>query len=339
MNFTIPFQIQEVYHKMINLAVIGAGYWGTKLITEYLALSEKRQDIKLLAVADGSHERLLQVGKSLALPNSILKKDYDEILKAPEITGVHIATPNETHYEIARKAIAAGKHVLLEKPMSMSSGDALRLARFAEKNNSVLLIGHIFRFNNAINKVKEIIEKKEINGIRCVELRWASFMSPPQGRDIIFDLAPHPIDILNHIFEEWPTQVYVNAHSYERKKVGLEEVAFATLDFPDDIIASVILSWIHHGPRQRTVTIVSKKTTLKVEAVEQTITMYENRQVNKISIKRNNTIESEINHFVERIKNNDPPINSALTGAMNVTVLEAMKKSLQRHEVTPIIGG
>lgn len=339
MNFIVTVQMLEVFQKMIKLAVVGVGYWGTKLITEYLALSEKRHDIELVAVADLSQKRLLQVGKSLALPNATLKKDYEEIIEDPEISGVHIATPNETHYEIARRAVAAGKHVLLEKPMSMSSADALRLARFAEKNNAVLLIGHIFRFNNAINKVKAIVEKREVNGIRCVELRWASFMPPPPGRDIIFDLAPHPIDILNHVFEEWPTQVYVKAHSYERKKVGLEEVAFATLTFPDDIIASVVLSWIHHGSRQRTVTIVSKKALIEVKAVEQAITMYENGQANKISIDRNNTIESEVNHFVERIKNNDPPINSALTGAMNVTVLEAMRKSLQRNEVTPVIGG
>lgn len=325
--------------RMINLAVIGAGYWGTKLIGEYLALSKKRQDVRLLAVADASPERLLQAGENFLLPNSMLKKDYDEILNDPEITGVHIATPNETHYKIATKAIAAGKHVLLEKPMCLGSGDAFRLARHTEKNNSVLLIGHIFRFNNAINKVKEMVEKKEINGIRCVELRWASFMPPPPGRGIIFDLAPHPVDILNHIFEEWPTQVYVNARSNGRKKVGLEEVAFATLDFPEDIIASTTLSWIHHGPRQRTVTIVSEKNTIKVEAVEQRITLYENGQTREIPIERNNTIESEINHFIERIKNNGPPINSALTGVMNVTVLEAMRKSLQEHRVTPIIGG
>jgi len=324
---------------MINLAVIGAGYWGTKLIGEYLALSKKRQDVRLLAVADVSPEKLLRVSEKFLLSNSMLKKNYNEILNDPKITGVHVATPNETHYEIATKAIAAGKHVLLEKPMCLSSGDAFRLARYAEKNSSVLLIGHIFRFNNAINKVKELVEKKVVNGIRCVELRWASFMPPPPGRDIIFDLAPHPVDILNHIFEEWPTHVYVNAHSYERKKAGLEEVAFAIFNFPEDIIASVIMSWIHHGTRQRTATIVSKKNTIKMEAVEQTITVYENGQTREISIERNNTIESEINHFVDRIKNNDPPINSALTGAMNVTVLEAMRKSLQERRVTPIIGG
>lgn len=324
--------------EMINLAVIGAGYWGTKLIGEYLALSKKRHDVRLLAVADVSPEKLLRVSKNFSLPNSMPKKDYNEILKDPKITGVHIATPNETHYEIARKAIAAGKHILLEKPMCLSSGDAFRLARYSEKSNLVLLIGHIFRFSNAINKVKELVEKKEINGIRCVELRWTSFMPPPSGRDIIFDLAPHPVDILNHIFEEWPTQVYVDAHSYERKKAGLEEVAYVIFDFPRDIIASVILSWIHYGPRQRIVTIVSKKNTIKIEAVEQTITLYEKGHTREIPIERNNTIESEINHFIGRIKNNDPPINSALTGAMNVTVLGAMKKSLQGKRKTSIIG-
>jgi len=324
---------------MINLAVIGAGYWGTKLINEYLALSKKRQDLKLLAVADISPERLLRVGKTLSLPNSMLKKDYNEILRDPEITGVHVATPNETHYEIAKRAIAAGKHVLLEKPMCSSSSDAFRLARYAEKNNSILLIGHIFRFNNAINKVKELIEKKEINAVRCVELRWASFMPPP-SRDIISDLAPHPIDILNHLFEEWPTQVYVNAHSYERKKIGLEEVAFAILNLPKDITGLIALSWIHYGPRQRSVTIASEKNTVKIEAVKQTITLYENNdQRREIPMRRNNTIESEIDHFVERIKNNDPPINSALTGIMNVTVVEAMRKSLEEDKVIPIVGG
>jgi len=324
---------------MINLAVIGAGYWGAKLIAEYIALSKKRRDVRLVAIADISPERLVGISKKFSLPNSMLKKDYKEILEDPKITGVHIATPNETHYEVARKAISAGKHVLLEKPMCLSSRDAFRLARHTEKNNLVLLVGHIFRFNNAINKVKELIEKKEIDEVRYIELRWTAFVPPPPSRDIIFDLAPHPIDIVNHLFEEWPIKVYVSARSYERKKIGLEEVAFATLELPKDALASMVLSWIHHGPKQRTVTIVSEKNTIKIEAVKQMIKLYENNQVREIPIERNNTIESEVNHFVQRIKNNDPPINSALIGALNVSVLESMRKSLQQGKVTSIVGG
>jgi predicted dehydrogenase len=324
---------------MIDLAVIGAGYWGTKLVGEYLALSRKRKDVRLRAVADVSAERLSQISKTFSLSNSMLKEDYAKLLDDPKITGVHIATPYETHYDIAAAAVAAGKHVLLEKPMCLSSSDALRLARNAEKDNIVLLVGHIFRFNNAINKIKELVEKRQIRDIRCVELRWTTSMPPASNRDIILDLAPHPIDILNHVLEEWPIRVYVNAHGYTEHKVETNDVAFATLSLPQDVTALVILSWIHRGPRQRTMTIVSKDSTVKIEAVEQTIVIYQNGQTREIPIEPNNTIGSEIEHFVERIQNNDPPINSALTGIMNTTVLEAMRRSLQGDEVQSVVGG
>jgi predicted dehydrogenase len=267
----------------------------------------------------------------------MLKNDYDEILEDPKIVGVHIATPNETHYELAMKAIAAGKNVLLEKPMCLNSRDAFRLARQAEKNGAVLLIGHIFRFNNAINKVKQMVENGEINGVRCLELRWVSAMPPPPGRDIIFDLAPHPVDILNHIFEEWPTKLYVKGRSYERRKVGLEEVAFATMEFPGDVFASLTLSWIHHGPRERTILIINEKNAIMIEAVEQRITLFEKDIKKEIFVERNNTIESEINHFIDRIKNGVPPINSPLIGVRNVTVLEAMRKSLREDKVVSVV--
>jgi UDP-N-acetylglucosamine 3-dehydrogenase len=325
--------------EMIGVAIIGAGYWGTKLIAEYIALSKKRRDVKLIAIADASPKRLLQISKEFSLPNSMVKKSYKEILENREVTGVHIATPNETHYEIANNAILAGKHVLLEKPMCLRSHDAFRLARNAEKSNLVLLIGHIFRFNNAVNKVKELIEREEICKIRYVELRWTAFLPHPSSTDIIFDLAPHPIDIMNHLLEEWPTQVYTSARSYVRKRIGLEEAAFATMEFPNDITASMVLSWIYHGPKQRIVTIVSEKNTLEMEVVEQRIMLYENNQAREIPIERNNTINSEINHFVRCVTNNDPPINSALTGALNVSVLESMRKSLQEGNVASVVGG
>lgn len=322
---------------MINIAVIGAGYWGTKLIGEYLALSKKRPDVKLYAIADICKERLLQVKDSFSLSNVILETDYDKILNNTEITGVHIATSNETHSEIASKAIKSGKHVLLEKPMCLSSSDAFKLARLAEKNASILLIGHIFRFNNSVNKIKELYEEKKIiNDVRYIELKWTSLLDPLPNRDVIFDLAPHPIDILNHIFEEWPTQVYAQALSFDRQKVGLEEVAFATFSFPDNIMVSVSLSWLNHGPRERTMIMVNKNNSLKVEIVEQKITLYEKGKSKEIPIQQNNTIESEITNFVDSIKKNDPPINSALTGAMNVTVLQAMRQSLVENKAVSI---
>jgi predicted dehydrogenase len=310
---------------MINIAVIGAGYWGTKVITEYAALAKKRTDVRLVGIADVSTERLSFLKNQLSPLNLTLETDYSRILEDPEITGVHIATSNETHYEIASKAIAAGKHVLLEKPMSLNYGEAFRLARTAEKQASVLLIGHIFRFNNAVNKIKELYEKGNISKPLYVQMTWSALLPPPSGREIIFDLAPHPIDILNHIFEEWPIQVYVKAVSCCRKKVGLEEVAFATFVYPDNMPVTVSLTWLHHAPRIRELTFTNKNSTTIVDVAEQKIAMYEEGHAQLIPVSPNNTIEAEINHFIDAIKNSDPPINSALTGAMNVTVLQAMR--------------
>lgn len=321
---------------MINVGVIGSGYWGTKLISEYSVLPNKRSDVKLAAIADVSPQRLLHIKDTFSLPDTALYTDYQEILDNPEINGVHIATSNETHFEIASKAIAKGKHVLLEKPMSLNSSDAFKLARLAEKNASILLIGHIFRFNNSVNKLKELIEKKIVNNTRYIELRWSSYLNPLPERDVIFDLAPHPIDILNHVFEEWPLDVYVKSYSFERHQAGREEVAFGTLSFPDDIIVSILLSWINHGCRERSMNITTQKNTVEVKVVDQKIAIYEMGVPKEIPIEKNNTIEAEINHFVNAIKNRDPPINSALTGAMNVAVLQAMRKSLEENKVISV---
>jgi predicted dehydrogenase len=337
MTFLLALLEEEIMDDPVNLAVIGAGYWGTKLAREYLEMSRKRQDVVLSAIADTDDSRLLTISNTLNLPTSMLRRNYAEVIDDSKVTAVHISTPNETHYDIAMKAIEAGKHVLLEKPMCLTVGDALKLARFSEKSKLTLLIGHVFRFNNAINMVKKMVEN-EADKPRYVELEWMTMTAPPPGRDIIFDLAPHPIDILNHVFEEWPTEVYAKAKSYERKKTGLEEVAFIMLEFPNDMLASIMLSWLHHGPRQRTVTIVNRKNTIKVAAVEQTISLYQADQRTEIPVKSNNTIESEVTHFIECIKRNEAPINSALTGVMNVTVLEAINRSLKENSVIPIVG-
>ena len=321
---------------MINVGVIGSGYWGTKLISEYSVLPNKRSDVKLAAIADVSPQRLLHIKDTFALPDTALYTDYQEILDNPEINGVHIATSNETHFEIASKAIAKGKHVLLEKPMSLNSSDAFKLARLAEKNASILLIGHIFRFNNSVNKLKELIEKKIVNKTRYIELRWSSCLTPLPDRDVIFDLAPHPIDILNHVFEEWPLEVYVKAHSYERNVFGREEVAFATLSFPGNILVSIFLELDKSWKRERSINIINQKNSIEVKVVDQTITLYEKGIPKEIPVKQNNTIEAEINHFVECIKNGDPPINSALTGLMNVKVLESMRKSIEEDKIVSL---
>jgi predicted dehydrogenase len=315
--------------KQVKIAIIGAGYWGEKLIGEYMKLSLKNSNIKICAIADINPQRLIYVKDKYNLPDKVLFRNHTEVLNNDIVNAVHIATPNETHYEIATEAIEKGKHILLEKPMTMSSRSAFKLARKAEKAGKVLLIGHIFRFNNAINEAKHIIESGELGEVHYLDLRWTTYMQELPERDIIFDLAPHPIDIINHLLEEWPTRIYSIAKSFKRKKPGFEETAFIMMDLPGDKIAGINLSWIQPGAKMREVVIVGEKSTLYIDALNQKayICNNENERL-KIKVEANNTIESMISHFIDRIVNGSPPINSPLIGAMTVHVLEKIRESI-----------
>jgi len=322
--------------KEIHIAVIGAGYWGYKLIKEYIALASEDQRVKLSAIVDTSKERLQQVSRELHLPTNILYADPETVAKRNDITAVHIATPNETHYEIASLMLEHDKHVLLEKPMALNSRDAFKLARFAEKKDMVLLVGHIFRFNNALRKMKEILDS-ENEGLYYMDLVWTTHMEPPHNRDIIFDLAPHPVDVINFLTDEWPQKVFAVSRSFIRQKRGLEEVAYSLLELPNNAIASVKLSWIEHGPKIRTVKIITDRSTYYIDAIAQTITRYNREEKKEIYITPSNTIREMIRHFVDLITNGGAPSNSALIGALTVTVLEAMRESLLRRKAITVL--
>jgi predicted dehydrogenase len=324
--------------KQVKVAVIGAGYWGEKLIEEYLRLS-KKSTVELCAIIDKNRERLSYIKGKHNLPDKIFHSDFQEFLENDnEADAVHIATPNETHYQIALEALERGKHVLLEKPMTTSSRFAFKLAREAEKREVVLLVGHLFRFNNAINMAKRLIENKTLGKIYYLNIKWTTYMQNLPERDIIFDLAPHPIDIVNHLLEEWPVNVYSRARSFKRRLEGLEESAFITMELPEDTIVGITLSWIQPGPKARTVEIVGENSTLYVDALNQKIQLYDNNNKrSNIQIEVNNTIETMINHFIERIINGSPPVNSPLIGAVTVYILEKIRESIKKNSSIAIM--
>jgi len=192
--------------KRVNVAVVGLGYWGSKLAREYLELSKERRDVRLTALVDVSKDKLSNAVSNMNLLKSMLHTDYSELLKNSAVDVVHIATPSETHFKIASEFLEAGKHVLLEKPMTVNQKDASKLARMAENSDSILSVGHIFRFNNALMVAKELINDRVLGDPYYAELRWVADLNPPPRRNIIFDLAPHPVDIVNCLFDEWPSR-------------------------------------------------------------------------------------------------------------------------------------
>jgi UDP-N-acetylglucosamine 3-dehydrogenase len=264
-----------------------------------------------------------------------LSGDYEAVLKSPDVDAVHICTPNETHHRIGLLALNAGKNVLLEKPMALTPRDAWELCGIAEHRHLCLQVGHIYRFNNALKKMRELIDGGYFGNLYYLKLQWTTWMASPLGRDIIFDLGPHPIDIMNFLLQRWPVKVNCSANAYRRP--SLEEVAYINMDFGNKLMAHVELSWLQPG-KVRELNIMGARRTAKVDCLNQTVQIFEDNNGGNFSLDqpRNNTIFDEVSHFVTSIRDDNNNKNPGKVGAGNVAVLESLKVSMEQEKLVKV---
>jgi len=318
--------------KQVNLALFGSGYWGTKLASEYIETHKNLDNFNFVGIVEPNKKRLAFVGQKLDLPSSKLFDNVKDCLVNPEISAVHIATPNETHFNIATEALTRHKDVLLEKPMALNTRDAFKLARLSESSGNVLLVGHIFRFNAALSQVKNILKNHDIGNLRYLHLSWLDNLNPIPDRDIIFDLLPHPIDIINYLTDEWPSSVYARSLMHDtpyHKKI--EDVGFVIINLPDGTLAQIDLSWIQTGMKERIILITASEASIRIDALSQDITIYRSSGKTNIPVTSNNSMQSMITHFVNCISGIDNPNNSSLVGALTVNVLSSARKSITEN--------
>lgn len=320
---------------VVNLAVIGIGYWGRKVAREYIELSKADPDFNLAKVCDLDETNLKCCKESLNVSPNQLCSSFSDILSSPEINAVHICTPNETHFGFGLRALAAGKNVLLEKPLALTSSDASTLVSTAQSRDLCLQVGHIYRFNNAIKKIESLVKENFFGELYYLKLQWTIWMPSPIGRDIIFDLGPHPVDIMNYILNKWPIKVVCSANSYRRP--SLEEVAYLHLDFGDKLMAHIELSWLQPG-KVRELSVIGSKRSATVDCLSQRIKIFEDNNGNNynIEINENNTIFDEVSHFVKSIREENNHKNSGLAGANNVTILESLRKSSKEERIVNV---
>lgn len=319
----------------VNVAVIGAGYWGKKVISEYLQLARKDDEVNLSMVCDLQDENLRYCREVLDLPERSLSKDYEKALRSKSINAVHICTPNETHYHICREALTAGKHALLEKPMAQHAKQAWELVSTAKDRGLILQVGHIFRFDNALRMMRDLIARNYLGDLYYLKLQWTTLMSSPLNRDIVYDLGPHPIDILNYLLDRWPVRVTCKAEAYRREL--LEELAYITMEFDNKLIAHIELSWLQPG-KTREISVVGSERTAIVDCVDQSIGIHENGDGEsfRLDVDRNNTILDETSHFAHSVMMNKNGRNPGDIGAKNVAILECLKRSQEENRTIKV---
>ncbi len=315
MNFSIGDQLK--------IGVIGAGRWGKKHIEEYL----KMEDAQILWVSDLSKKNLNLCETQYNIKN--VTTDYTDVLSS-DVEAVSICTGNETHFKICKDALLAGKHVLVEKPLTLQSKKAYELVDIAKKSNKLLAVGHLFRYNNAINEVKKLVENNFFGDLYYLRLQWTiqwmPQLYPDKQLDIVVDMMPHLYDIMNYLTGLWPKKITCFGKDFIKK--DLEDTAFIICEFPKNIMTHSEISWTL-PEKVRELDIIGEKAAAKIQAVSQRVKVFEGANEGRmLNIKENNTLGEELRHFVNAVKNKSVISNDGEIGAKTVELVQVTRRSL-----------
>lgn len=220
---------------MVNVAIIGYGYWGPNLVRNFNALS----DAKVKKVVDLTPQRLAAV-QSL-YPSIEVSSSVDELWNDTSIDAVVIATPVFTHFELAKKALQAGKHVLIEKPMTDTVAHALELIDLAEQKGKLLMVDHTFLYTGAVQKMKSLVDSGALGKLKYFDSTRINLGLIQQDVNVLWDLAPHDISILDYLAGYEP--VSVNATGVSHIHNGIENIAYLTVNYNTDFVAHFNCSW------------------------------------------------------------------------------------------------
>jgi len=234
----------------INVAVVGYGYWGPNLVRNII----ERPEFELWGLCELSEDRTAKFRNRY--PGVRTSPSFDEVLSDPEVDAVSIATPPRTHHALVKRALDAGKHVLVEKPLATSVADAEELVELADRNGLVVMPGHTFIYSPAVNKVRDLIKSGELGDIYFVtSSRMNLGIYQPDG--VICDLAPHDLSILLYWLER-PVSL-ISASGCTVFQDDVPETAFLTIGFEQGPTANIQISWLAPRKVRQMVVVGSKR--------------------------------------------------------------------------------
>lgn len=220
---------------MIKIGIIGYGYWGPNLVRNFSG----NKNFQVVKVADSRKERLDLLQRNY--PAIGVTTNPDDVINDPAIDAVAVATPVFTHFKFAKAALENGKHVLLEKPMTATTNEAEELIQLAQKKKLTLMVDHTFLYTGGVQKMKQLIDNDTIGKVKYLDSTRINLGLFQPDINVLWDLAPHDISILNYLVNETPCSL--NATGASHTKNGLENIAFLTVNFASGMIAHFNCSW------------------------------------------------------------------------------------------------
>lgn len=328
----------------IRIGVIGCGYWGPNHIRNFQALSH--MDVEVVVAADRDAQRRKHVSE--LYPSLEIIERGETIIEDESIDAVVLATPVSTHYPLAKAALEAGKHVLVEKPLVTVASEAEELLALAERQEKTLMVGHTFEYASAVNHIRHVIEDGELGDILYVRSLRVNLGIVQSDASVLWDLAPHDVSILLYVLQQPATAV--SAVGTAHYSGGLADVTSINIEFGPKLIANIVCSWL--DPKKvREMTIVGSKKMLvyddvsaneKVRIYDRGVDgprrydsfgefQYSYRYGDIVSphIEHWEPLREECAHFIESIRTGRKPRSSGEVGLSVVRILTAAERSLR----------
>jgi predicted dehydrogenase len=326
---------------MISVGVVGLGYWGPNLVRNFMSSSRTR----LAYICDVNPASLASVGAEFpGVPRTV---DANEVFADPTIDAVAIATPVATHYELARAALAAGKHVLVEKPLAASVAQATDLVGLAQEARRVLLVDHVFLYSPAVRKMGDLLRSGQIGDVLYFDSVRINLGIFQHDVNVIWDLAPHDLSIIDYLIGRPARSVMVVGASHAGNK--LADIAHVHLDYGDNILASLHVNWlspvkVRHfliGGSRRSVLYNDLDLSERVkvyergvdisqdrEGIHQTLISYRSGDVLSPHLDPTEPLRNLVDHFADCIERGVTQVSGAEHGLRIVRILEAAENSL-----------
>jgi predicted dehydrogenase len=320
-----------------KVGLAGLGYWGPNLARNFDELAELSW---LCDLSDEQRQRF-----AARYPNAHFTADFDELLADGAVEAVIVATPVTTHFELAKRALEAGKHVLVEKPPALTAAEAEELVVTAEEQGRVLLPGHLLLYHPGVGRLKELIRSGELGDVLYVYGNRQNLGQIRKDENALWSLGVHDLSVILHLLEEEPVEAWARGESFLTE--GVEDVVFCYLRFPSGKVAHMHLSWLDpHKMRRITVVGRDKMAVFDDMDLDRKLTVYDKGPVERAEtygewvtrtgdiyspkIPNDEPLRLECEHFLRLVAGDGDPLAAARDGLAVVRTLEQLQSSLEQ---------
>ena len=321
-----------------QIALLGCGYWGKNLCRNFHALGA------LSSVVDAT-ENGQATARTLS-PDAEITDSLDDVLRNDQTQGVALATPAETHADLAIQAMQSGKDVFVEKPMALTLEDAEKMKKVSEETGQILMVGHLLEFHPAVLKLREMIALGELGTINYIYSNRLNFGKVRTEENALWSFAPHDVAVILRLMGQSPKEVSACGGSYLTS--GIADTTMSNLRFSEESRAHIFVSWLHPFKEQRLVVVGDKKMAIfndvapfgeKLQLYPQNvefdglIPILKKEDAEFVQHANTEPLREECNHFLDCIQSRNQPLTNPQSGIDVLKVLHACQQSIEQNGV------